>query len=249
MHTELQGHIRFEDTGVYAEDQERWVLRNINLDIPAGQTVGIVGPTGAGKSMLIGLLGRIHDPDEGSVLIDGYDLRSLKLAVLREHIVYVPQETLLFSMKLRDNIALGVPETPEPQINRAVERSRLVNDLPQLPGGIESLVGERGATLSGGQKQRTSIARALVREPTVLLLDDALASVDMTTSAEIIHELSQVGDQAHQHHREPTYGCRAERRPDCGTRSWADYWPGQPRRTDGTRWTLRRDVPPRSGTG
>ena len=171
------------------EDQERWILRDINLDIPAGQTVGVVGPTGAGKSMLISLLGRIFDPDEGSVAIDGHDLRHLKLATLREHIIYVPQETLLFSMKLRDNIALGIPDTPEPRIYRAIEQSRLANDLPQLPKGLESLVGERGATLSGGQKQRTSIARALVRDPKVLLLDDALASVDMQTSAEIIQEL------------------------------------------------------------
>ena len=191
VHARLEGNIRFENAGVYAEDQQRWVLRNIDLDIPAGQTVGIVGPTGAGKSMMIGLLGRIHDPDEGSVQIDGHDLRNVALSTLREHVVYVPQETLLFSMKLRDNIALGVPETPESHIYRASEQSRLVKDLPQLPHGLDSLIGERGATLSGGQKQRTSIARALVREPTVLLLDDALSAVDMKTSAEIIQQLNQ----------------------------------------------------------
>ncbi|MEM7124909.1 MAG: ABC transporter ATP-binding protein [Chloroflexota bacterium] len=185
----LEGNIRFDNVGVYADDQERWILRNIDLEIPAGQTVGIVGPTGAGKSMLISLLGRIFDPNEGTVEVDGHDLRHLKLATLREHIIYVPQETLLFSMKLRDNISLGVPDTPEMRIYRAIEQSRLANDLPQLPKGLDSLVGERGATLSGGQKQRTSIARALVREPKVLLLDDALASVDMKTSAEIIQEL------------------------------------------------------------
>ena len=191
LHTRLEGHIRFVDAGVYAEDQQRWVLRNINLEIPAGQTVGIVGPTGAGKSMMIGLLGRIHDPNEGRIEIDGHDLRSIALASLREHIVYVPQETLLFSMKLRDNIALGIPDTPDYRIYRASEQSRLANDLPQLPQGLDSLVGERGATLSGGQKQRTSIARALVREPTVLLLDDALSAVDMKTSAEIIQQLNE----------------------------------------------------------
>jgi len=185
----VEGQISFHNTGVWAEDQQRWVVRNVNLDIPAGQTIGIVGPTGAGKSMLIGLLGRIHDPDEGSVTLDGHDLREIQLATLRESVIYVPQETLLFSMKLRDNVALGVPETPEPRIYQAIEQSRLANDLPQLPQGLDSLVGERGATLSGGQKQRTAIARALVRDPKVLLLDDALASVDMKTSAEIIAEL------------------------------------------------------------
>lgn len=188
---QLEGSIHFNNVGVWAEDQQRWILHNIDLAIGAGQTVGIVGPTGAGKSMLVSLLGRIHDPDEGAVTMDGHDLRDIKLATLREKVIYVPQETLLFSMKLRENIALGVPNIPEEQIYRAAKQSRLSKDLPQLPKGLESLVGERGATLSGGQKQRTAIARALVREPKVLLLDDALASVDMKTSAEIIDELQK----------------------------------------------------------
>lgn len=187
----LQGAIRFDNVSVFAVDQDRWILRNINLEIPAGATVGIVGPTGAGKSMLISLLGRIRDPDEGSVAIDGYDLRQIKLLALRRNVVYVPQETLLFTMPLRGNIALGVPQTTEPNIQRAMQQARLSKDLPQLPKGLDSLVGERGATLSGGQKQRTALARALVRDPKVLILDDALASVDMKTAAEIIGELQQ----------------------------------------------------------
>jgi ATP-binding cassette subfamily B protein len=141
--------------------------------------------------MLLSLLGRIHDPDEGQIYLDGYDLRHLKLATLRQTVVYVPQETLLFSMTLRSNIALGLPETSDQYIQQAMRQARLSNDLPQLPRGLDSLVGERGATLSGGQKQRAAIARALVRDPKVLLLDDALASVDTTTSAQIIAELRQ----------------------------------------------------------
>ena len=188
----VDGHIRFEQVGVWAKDQERWVVRNIDLDIPAGTTVGIVGPTGAGKSMLISLLGRIHDPDEGKVTLDGHDLRHLQLATLRRNVVYVPQETLLFSMPLRENIALGLANTSEEQLHHAMSQARLVNDLPQLPKGLDSPVGERGVTLSGGQKQRTALARALVRDPKVLLLDDALASVDMQTSAEIMAELRPV---------------------------------------------------------
>jgi ATP-binding cassette subfamily B protein len=187
----LQGYIRFENVGIRAEDQGRWILRHIDLDIPAGTTVGIVGATGSGKSMLLSLLGRIHDPDEGRICIDGHDLRHLKLAALRQAVVYVPQETLLFSMTLRSNIALGLPEIPDEYIHKAMRQARLTNDLPQLPRGLDSLVGERGATLSGGQKQRTAIARALVRDPKVLLLDDALASVDTSTSAQIITELRQ----------------------------------------------------------
>lgn len=188
---ELTGNIRFEDVGVWAEDQGRWALRHINLEVPAGSTLGIVGPTGSGKSMLISLLGRIHDPDEGRVLIDGYDLRDLKLATLREAVVYVPQESLLFSMPLRNNIVLGAPHITDPRIYQAMNQARLSNDLSQLPKGLDSYVGERGTTLSGGQKQRTAIARAVVRDPKVLLLDDALSSIDMKTASEILHELRQ----------------------------------------------------------
>ena len=186
---EFQGAVHFDHVSVYAEGQERWILRDLNLTIPPGATVGIVGPTGAGKSMLISLLGRIYDPDEGAVYLDGHDLRRIKLMALRRNVVYVLQETLLFSMPLRGNIALGAGETPDPQIYRAMEQARLTNDLPQLPKGLDSIVGERGSTLSGGQKQRTALARALVRNPKVLILDDALASVDMHTSAQIIEEL------------------------------------------------------------
>lgn len=192
----LQGAIRFDHVSVYAEDQDRWILRDINLEIAPGATVGIVGPTGAGKSMLISLLGRIYDPDEGTVYLDGHDLRQIKLATLRRNVVYVLQETLLFSMPLRGNIALGIADASDPQIYRAMEKARLTNDLPQLPKGLDSIVGERGATLSGGQKQRTALARALVRNPKVLILDDALASVDMHTSAQIIEELRQSAGSA-----------------------------------------------------
>jgi ATP-binding cassette subfamily B multidrug efflux pump len=187
----LAGHIRLEGVGVWAEDQERWALRHIDLNIPPGTTLGIVGPTGSGKSMLISLLGRIYDPTEGRITIDGYDLRDIKLADLRNTVVYVPQESLLFSMPLRNNIALGIPYVPDPNIFRAMDQARLSKDMAQLPQGLDSIVGERGATLSGGQRQRTAIARALVRDPRVLLLDDALASVDMKTAAEILRELRQ----------------------------------------------------------
>ena len=188
----LAGHIRLEGVGVWAADQERWALRNIDLDIPPGTTLGIVGPTGSGKSMLISLLGRIYDPSEGRITIDGYDLREIKLADLRNTVVYVPQESLLFSMPLRNNIALGIPYVPDPRIFQAMDQARLSKDMAQLPQGLDSIVGERGATLSGGQRQRTAIARALVRDPRVLLLDDALASVDMKTAAEILQELREV---------------------------------------------------------
>lgn len=185
----LQGHLCFEDVGVWSEEQKRWVLRHINLDLPVGSTLGIVGPTGSGKSMLISLIGRIYEPSEGRILLDGHNLRALKLTTLRDAVVYVPQETLLFSMALRKNIAIGNLTKGDEEILKAMQRARLSNDLSQLPQGLDTVVGERGATLSGGQKQRTALARALVRNPQLLILDDSLASVDVKTSAEIISEL------------------------------------------------------------
>ena len=184
----LRGHIRLEGVGVRLSG--RWALRDIDLDIPAGTTLGIVGATGAGKSTLLSLIGRVRDPDAGRVLIDGYAATTIKLATLREAVALVPQETLLFGMSLRDNITFGLRDAPEARIQAALHASRLSNDLPQLPRGLDTEIGERGTTLSGGQKQRTAIARALVRTSPILLLDDALASVDTQTAAQIIAELS-----------------------------------------------------------
>ena len=184
----VRGALRFEGVGV--RNEGRWALREISLTIPAGSTLGIVGATGAGKSTLLGLVARVRDPDEGSVSLDGHDLRALRLESLRRSLAYVPQETLLFSMSLRDNITLGAPGLPDERVHAAVDAARLSNDLPQLPQGLATVVGERGATLSGGQRQRTAIARALARDPQLLLLDDALSSVDASTAAEIIASLA-----------------------------------------------------------
>ena len=185
----LQGALRFEHVGVRAGDN--WVLHDINLDIPAGTTLGIVGATGAGKTTLLNLIGRIQDPHEGRVLLDGHDVKQIKLKTLRRAVAYVPQETLLFGMPLRDNITLGLSNVPDERVHGAIQAARLSNDLVQLPQGLGTIVGERGATLSGGQKQRTASARALVRDPHVLVLDDSLASVDAHTASEIIAELGR----------------------------------------------------------
>jgi ATP-binding cassette subfamily B protein len=188
--TELQvrGELRFEGVGVRHEG--RWVLRDIDLHVPVGGTLGIVGATGAGKSTLLSLVARVRDPDAGRVCLDGHDLRRIRLAALRRAVGYVPQESLLFSMSLRDNIALGAPGLDAAGIRAAAEASRLANDLPQLPQGLDTVVGERGATLSGGQRQRAAIARALAANTPVLLLDDALSSVDAATAAAIIGALA-----------------------------------------------------------
>ena len=171
----------------------RKVLHDINFDAPAGSTVGIVGATGAGKSTLLGLIARVQDPHQGQVLVDGVDARELKLSALRDALAIVPQESLLFSMSLRDNITLGLRDVPDETVENAIASARLAQDLPQLPRGLQTPVGERGASLSGGQKQRTAIARALVRDPRILLLDDALASVDAETASQIIGGLARRG--------------------------------------------------------
>jgi ATP-binding cassette subfamily B protein len=180
-----------------------WILRHISFRVPQGTSLAIVGATGAGKSTLVSLLGRVRDPDEGQVLVDGADVCQLPLDALRQAIAYVPQETFLFSVPIRENVLFGVDHVVgdegadlDPDLrarsDRAIEVSRLSNDLSQFPDGIDTLVGERGVTLSGGQKQRTAIARAVMRDPTILVLDDALSSVDTHTAAEILKGLREV---------------------------------------------------------
>ncbi len=163
-----------------------WVLRHISFRIPHGSSLGIVGATGAGKTTLVNLLTRVRDPDEGQVLVDGRDVRTLPLDALRRGIGYVPQDTFLFSVPVRENVTFGRPDATEEQITHALTVSRLINDIEQFPDGIDTLIGERGVTLSGGQKQRTAIARAVLRDPAILVLDDALSSVDTHTAAEIL---------------------------------------------------------------
>ncbi len=181
-----RGSIEFSKVGVRANHSDQWLLRDLSFQVPAGTVLAIVGATGAGKTTLVNLLGRVRDPDEGQVLVDGIDIRELDLAALRRMIGYVPQESFLFSMPLRENIGFGVETIDPVSLERVIEVSRLSNDLDQFPGGIETMVGERGVTLSGGQKQRVAIARALMRDPRILILDDALSSVDTHTAAQIL---------------------------------------------------------------
>ena len=186
----ISGDVRYEDVGVRYGDT--WVVRHVSFHVPVGGSLAIVGATGAGKTTLINLLGRVQDPSEGSILIDGNDVKHVPLDLLRENIGYVPQDTFLFSLPLRENVAFGRDEYTEQEFEDAVLVSQLVNDLPQFPEGMDTMLGERGVTLSGGQKQRTAIARAVLRDPAVLILDDALSSVDTHTAAEILGHLRRV---------------------------------------------------------
>jgi ATP-binding cassette subfamily B protein len=184
------GEIRFETVSV--REGDKWLLRGVDLTIPAGQTVALVGATGCGKSLLVNLLARVTDPDEGRVLIDGQDIRQLPLEDLRAMLAFVPQSTFLFSQPVHANIRMGSLHVTDDELEEAIHTSRLSNDLPQLPHGLDTLVGEKGVMLSGGQKQRVAIARALVREPQILVLDDALSSVDTRTAADILAGLRNV---------------------------------------------------------
>lgn len=185
--------LEFKDAGM--RFGEKWALRHLNFKIQTGQTVAVVGPTGSGKTSLASLIGRVYDPDEGAVLLNGANVKDIPLEELRRRVTYVPQETLLFSLSLRDNIAFGKHHAIEDEINTAADLSRLAQDLPQIPGGFDAKVGERGVTLSGGQKQRTAIARALVPDSELLILDDALSSVDASTQNLIAANLRLLASQ------------------------------------------------------
>ncbi len=167
-------------------------LRNIDLVIEAGTTLAVVGHTGSGKTTLVNLIPRLIDPTEGTVLLDGIDLRELSPQALRRHIGFVPQETFLFSASVAENIAFGVENATPEEIRRAAELAGLAPDVESFPDGYKTLVGERGVTLSGGQKQRTAIARAILRDPRILILDDALSSVDTLTEERILSGLAEV---------------------------------------------------------
>ena len=168
------------------------VLKHVNLKIPAGTSLAIVGPTGSGKSTLVSLIPRIYDASPGMVLIDGCPVREFPLEWLRRNIGFVPQETFLFSDTIRENIAFGAENASEQEVHDAAEAARIAGDIEGFPDKYDTTVGERGITLSGGQKQRTAIARAILRNPRILVLDDALASVDTQTEDQILNHLREV---------------------------------------------------------
>jgi ATP-binding cassette subfamily B protein len=188
----LQARLSVQGLGFRYPDAEEDALQDLSFDLEPGQAMGIVGLTGCGKSTLLRLLARQADPDRGRILLDGHDIRSLDPGLLRSVMTVVPQDAFLFSATLAGNVAYGRPDAPRAELERAAADSRLEQDLPQLPAGWETLVGERGVTLSGGQKQRATIARALVPEAPILLLDDALSAIDTRTEEALVHRLRDV---------------------------------------------------------
>jgi len=188
--SELRGEIEFR--GLNFAYNGTPVLHDIRLHVPAGTSLAIVGPTGSGKTTLVNLLSRVYDAAGGSVLIDGRPIREFPISFLRKNVGFVPQETFLFSDTIRENISFGREHASDEEIRQAAEAASIAADIESFPEGFATLVGERGLTLSGGQKQRTAIARAIVRNPRILILDDALSSVDTHTEDKILNHLREI---------------------------------------------------------
>ena len=188
---EIEGGISFRNLN-FAYNEGTPVLSDIDLEIPAGSSLAIVGPTGSGKTTLVNLIPRLYDAPAGSVLIDGRPVREYRLEELRRSVGFVPQETFLFSDSIRENVAFGVASATDAEVEAAASTAHIKTEILEFPKGFATIVGERGVTLSGGQKQRTAIARAVIRDPKILVLDDALASVDTYTEEQILGGLREV---------------------------------------------------------
>ncbi len=186
---EMKGKIEFEEVGFKYPGSEEYAIRNINLEIEAGSNVAIVGRTGAGKSTLVQLIPRLFDPAEGKILIDGTDIKLWQIEPLRSQIGYVPQETFLFSTTVGENITFGVDQVSQSEIEKAAEKAQILENILEFEKKFKTMVGERGITLSGGQKQRTAIARALIKDPKILIFDDSLSAVDTKTENHILKHL------------------------------------------------------------
>jgi len=189
--SEVEGRIVFDDVG-FSYDGKNMVLKGINLDAEPGRTIAILGATGSGKSSIINLIPRFYDVTEGRITIDGHDLRDVTIKSLRRHIGIVRQDPFIFSTNFRENIAFGVEDTKLENIKAAAERAKIAEFIESQPESYETRIGERGVTVSGGQKQRLAIARALLKNPKILILDDSTSSVDTSTEFEIQRALSEL---------------------------------------------------------
>jgi ATP-binding cassette subfamily B multidrug efflux pump len=189
---EIKGDIEFQNVSFRYREELPFVLRHVNLKIPSGKTLAIIGRTGAGKSSFVDLIPRLYDTTEGTILIDGHDIRKIPLSVLRKNIGMVPQESFLFSETVHDNIGFGLEEATEAEVASAAQSAEIYADITSFPHRLETIVGERGLTLSGGQKQRTALSRALARDPNILILDDAMSAVDTATEEKILGNLRNI---------------------------------------------------------
>jgi ATP-binding cassette subfamily B protein len=192
LETPIQGSITFNKVSITYPDSGIQAIKNISFQIDAGKSLGILGTTGAGKSTIASLINRMYDADQGEIWIDGKDIKDFSPNHLRANIGYVPQDVFLFSDTIQNNIAFGKNDITQEEIVSAAKKADLYDNIMAFPQQFETIVGERGITLSGGQKQRVSIARALVVEPKILILDDALSAVDTKTENTILQSLQEV---------------------------------------------------------
>ncbi len=187
----INGSVKFKNISFRYKDELPYVLKNLNIDIPKGSTVAIIGRTGVGKTSLVNLIPRLFDATGGELLIDGYNVKEIPLKVLRQNIGLVSQETFLFSDTLENNLLFGTKNGNHELVEKVADISRLNEDVGEFPNGYETILGERGITLSGGQKQRACLARALAIDPKILILDDSLSAVDTSTEEEILKNLKE----------------------------------------------------------
>ncbi|MEI8134083.1 MAG: ABC transporter ATP-binding protein [bacterium] len=188
----IHGEIEFRDVSFKYRDELPFVLRNVNLRIQSGTTLAIIGRTGSGKTSFVDLIPRLYDTTQGTILIDGHDIRKIPLEVLRKNIGMVPQESFLFSDTIHENIAFGLEESLEASVAEAAQSAEIYADISSFPHRLQTIVGERGLTLSGGQKQRTALSRALARNPKILILDDSMSAVDTATEEKILANLKGI---------------------------------------------------------
>ncbi|MFN6946545.1 MAG: ABC transporter ATP-binding protein, partial [Cytophagaceae bacterium] len=188
----IQGGIHFENVSFTYPDSGIKALRNINLHVKAGESIGIVGATGSGKSTLANLICRLYDAENGTILLDGIDIKEYDISYLRSHIGYVPQDVFLFSDTIKNNILFGTGPLDQETLEKHTRNAGLLENIKSFPKEFDTMVGERGITLSGGQKQRISIGRAIAREPGILILDDSLSAVDTKTENAILESLKGI---------------------------------------------------------
>jgi ATP-binding cassette subfamily B protein len=192
LKTKIEGNIKFENVYLTYEDTEIEALKGVTFEIKKGQTLAIIGNTGSGKSTILDLIGRLYDVDKGNIFIDGKEIQNLNLNNLRSNIGFVPQEPFLFSDSLRNNIKFGQNKASYKEIIEASKLAVVHDNIISFRDGYDTILGERGITLSGGQKQRVSIARAFIKNPKILLLDDCLSAVDTETEKQILSNMNKI---------------------------------------------------------
>ena len=190
--TELSGKLAFNNVFFTYPDSGITALKNVSFDVNPGESIAIIGTTGSGKSTIANLICRMYDTTSGQVQVDDRNIKAYTTASLRGQIGYVPQDVFLFSDTIAENIAFGLPDRNESRIRKAAEDADLLENISRFPEGFDTKVGERGITLSGGQKQRVSIARAIAREPKIMILDDALSAVDTKTENSILNAMAKI---------------------------------------------------------